>query len=251
MTTLILFNKPYGVLSQFRHDDNNDYGTLSAYFSDKSLRVAGRLDATSEGLLLLTNDGQLNKALTHPPKANNQKKQGKTYWIQVAGHATDAQLHELAQGVLLKDGMTLPAKVARLTDEQVQPLWQAPDNIAKRKVTTWLEITIVEGKNRQVRRMAAQVGLPCLRLVRVATSGFGVFDLAVGEAKMVTVSAQLLQQLGVLPSSRAALPRRAADPTKTRQPPHNRGDNRGDNRVNSRINSRNGQSSLHKRRKQP
>lgn len=198
MPTLIIFNKPYGVLSQFRSDDNNNFATLSDYFSDKSLRVAGRLDATSEGLLLLTSDGQVNKALTHPPKANGGKKQGKTYWIQVEGNASDEQLQQLEAGVPLKDGMTLPAQVARLTTSQITDhIWPAPDNIAKRKVTTWLSLTIFEGKNRQVRRMAAQVGLPCLRLIRMASSGFSLGQLAVGESKVVPLSPTDLKRLGI------------------------------------------------------
>ena len=202
MPTLILFNKPYGVLSQFRSDDNNDFATLSDFFTDKSLRVAGRLDATSEGLLLLTSDGQVNKALTHPPKANGGKKQGKTYWVQVAGDASDEQLQQLATGVPLKDGMTLPAHVTRLTSSQINDhIWPAPDNIAKRKITTWLAMTIVEGKNRQVRRMTAHVGLPCLRLIRMASSGFELGNLPVGASKQILLSAQELKRLGVIQPS--------------------------------------------------
>ena len=204
MATLILFNKPFGVLSQFRSDDNNDFATLSEYFSDKSLRVAGRLDATSEGLLLLTDNGQLNQALTAPPKVLNQKnshitKQGKTYWVQLDGTATDEQIAHLQQGVLLKDGLTLPALVERLSNEQIAQLWQAPDGVAKRKITSWLAITIFEGKNRQVRRMTAHVGLPCLRLVRVSSSGFDIFEqnLSVGEWREVTLTKADVDRLGV------------------------------------------------------
>ena len=204
MPTLILFNKPYGVLSQFRSDDNNNFATLSDYFSDKSLRVAGRLDATSEGLLLLTADGQVNKALTHPPKANAGKQQGKTYWIQVEGDASDAQLQQLQTGVPLKDGINLPAEVVRLSEAQIaEHIWQAPDKIAKRKVTTWLAITIFEGKNRQVRRMAAHVGLPCLRLIRMASSGFSLGNLEVGASTQIPLSPADLKRLGVQPLSAA------------------------------------------------
>lgn len=195
--TLILFNKPYGVLSQFRNDDNNNFATLSDYFSDKSLRVAGRLDAISEGLLLLTNDGQVNKALTHPPKANAGNKQGKTYWVQVEGQATAAQLQQLRDGVLLKDGKTLPALIEILPDDTAQQLWPAADNIAKRAITSWLAITIFEGKNRQVRRMTAHVGLPCLRLIRMASSGFSLGELAVGEQRCLTLSPADLKRLNV------------------------------------------------------
>lgn len=189
MSTLVLFNKPFGVLSQFRSDDNNDYATLSDYFDDKFLRVAGRLDATSEGLLLLTDDGRLNQQLTKPKlrlqakltKSQLNANNGKTYWVQVAGLASDEQIDMLASGVMLKDGKTLPALVSRLGDDDVARLWQAPSGVAYRKITSWLAITLFEGKNRQIRRMTASVGLPCLRLVRVAVQGYSVFDMAVGE----------------------------------------------------------------------
>lgn len=202
MPKLILFNKPFGVLSQFRSDDNNNFATLSEYFSDKTLRVAGRLDATSEGLLLLTDDGQVNQALTAPPnvlkKQGIHKAHGKTYWVQLDGQATAEQIEQLRQGVLLKDGLTLPATVELLDETQVQQrIWQAPDGIAKRKITTWLAITIVEGKNRQVRRMTAHVGLPCLRLIRMASSGFELADLAVGEFRQILLNSSQLQQLGI------------------------------------------------------
>lgn len=202
MPKLILFNKPFGVLSQFRSDDNNNFATLSEYFSDKTLRVAGRLDATSEGLLLLTDDGQVNQALTAPPnvlkKQGIHKAHGKTYWVQLDGQATTEQIEQLRQGVLLKDGLTLPATVELLDETQIQQkIWQAPDGIAKRKMTSWLSITIVEGKNRQVRRMTAHVGLPCLRLIRMASSGFELADLAVGEFRQILLNSSQLQQLGI------------------------------------------------------
>lgn len=179
MTKLVLFNKPFGVLSQFRSDGGNDYATLAKFFADPTLRVAGRLDATSEGLLLLTDNGKLNAYLAEP-KPDPNPALGKTYWVQVAGLASDEQIHALQTGVLLKDGKTRPAHVRRLSDE-VDRLWQAPAGVAKRKVTSWLAITLFEGKNRQVRRMTASVGLPCLRLVRVSSHGLSVFGLPVGD----------------------------------------------------------------------
>lgn len=196
MTNIVLFNKPYGVLSQFRDDSHNEYTTLSDYFTDKSLRVAGRLDATSEGLLLLTSDGKLNKILTHPPKANHGKKHGKTYWVQVEGVVTHQQVSQLSQGVLLKDGLTLPAIVKPLLEPN---LWQRYPPIRERKnvPTSWLEITIFEGKNRQIRRMTASVGLPCLRLVRVAIGDFKLNNLAVGEFVRIHLSKHRLQALGL------------------------------------------------------
>ena len=204
-SSLILFNKPYGVQSQFRDDSNNDHTTLSQYFTDKSLRIAGRLDATSEGLLILTSDGRVNKAITQPPSAanfaKNRHKQGKTYLVQVEGTATPAQLNELASGVQLKDGKTLPA-TALMVEEANLPidLWQREPPIRERKnvPTSWLMLTIYEGKNRQVRRMTAQVGLPCLRLIRWSVAWFELGDLAVGEFVRIHLTSERCQQLGIL-----------------------------------------------------
>ncbi|WP_201539830.1 pseudouridine synthase [Psychrobacter sp. 1044] len=204
-SSLILFNKPYGVQSQFRDDSNNDHTTLSQYFTDKSLRIAGRLDATSEGLLILTSDGRVNKAITQPPSAanfaKNRHKQGKTYLVQVEGTATPVQLNELASGVHLKDGKTLPA-TALMVEEANLPidLWQREPPIRERKnvPTSWLMLTIYEGKNRQVRRMTAQVGLPCLRLIRWSVAGFELGDLAVGEFVRIHLTSERCQQLGIL-----------------------------------------------------
>ncbi len=200
-SSLILFNKPYGVQSQFRDDSNNDHATLSQYFTDKSLRVAGRLDATSEGLLILTSDGRVNKAITHPPKANAGRKQGKTYLVQVEGVPTAEQLDKLRQGVILKDGKTLPADVKYVSEETLpMPLWQRNPPIRERKSVpdSWLMLTIYEGKNRQVRRMTAHVGLPCLRLIRWSVADFELGDLAVGEFVRIHLSSEHYQQLGII-----------------------------------------------------
>ena len=204
-SSLILFNKPYGVQSQFRDDSNNDHSTLSQYFTDKSLRIAGRLDATSEGLLILTSDGRVNKAITQPPSAKNfaqnKQKQGKTYLVQVEGLVSADQLKQLAAGVQLKDGKTLPA-TALLVDEADLPiaLWQRDPPIRERKSvpTSWLMLTIYEGKNRQVRRMTAHVGLPCLRLIRWSVAGFELGSLGVGEFVRIHLSRERCQQLGVM-----------------------------------------------------
>ncbi len=203
-SSLVLFNKPYGVQSQFRDDSNNNHTTLSQYFTDKSLRVAGRLDATSEGLLILTRDGRVNKAITQPPSQKtfhqNKYKQGKTYLVQVEGAASQEQLDELSNGVLLKDGMTLPA-TAKIVAEDELPieLWQRDPPIRERKnvPTSWLMLTIYEGKNRQVRRMTAHVGLPCLRLIRWSVAGFDLGKLASGEFVRIHLNAERCQQLGI------------------------------------------------------
>lgn len=204
-SSLILFNKPYGVQSQFRDDSNNDHITLSQYFTDKSLRVAGRLDATSEGLLILTSDGRVNKAITQPPSAKNfaqnKQKQGKTYLVQVEGLVSAAHLEQLAAGVHLKDGKTLPA-VALLVGEADLPieLWQRDPPIRERKnvPTSWLMLTIYEGKNRQVRRMTAHVGLPCLRLIRWSVAGFELGSLGVGEFVRIHLNSERCRQLGIV-----------------------------------------------------
>lgn len=203
--SLILFNKPYGVQSQFRDDSNNDHSTLSEYFTDKSLRIAGRLDATSEGLLILTSDGRVNKAITQPPSiknfAQNKQKQGKTYLVQVEGLISAAQLKQLAVGVHLKDGKTLPATALQV-DEADLPidLWQRDPPIRERKSvpTSWLMLTIYEGKNRQVRRMTAHVGLPCLRLIRWSVAGFELGELGVGEFVRIHLSSEHCKKLGII-----------------------------------------------------
>ena len=201
---LVLFNKPFGVQSQFRDDDNNKHTTLSEYFDDKSLRIAGRLDATSEGLLLLTNDGQVNKAITQPPKAakfdQSTHKQGKTYLVQVEGIASALQLAELSRGVILKDGKTLPAKAVIVNEADLPiELWARNPPIRERKniPTSWLMLTIYEGKNRQVRRMTAHVGLPCLRLIRWSVSGFELGTLTVGESITIALDKAHYRQLGI------------------------------------------------------
>ncbi len=204
-SSLILFNKPYGVQSQFRDDGGNAHTTLAPYFSDKTLRVAGRLDATSEGLLVLTNDGRVNKAITQPPRAGSlhksSPKQGKTYLVQVEGLVTAAQITILNNGVMLKDGMTLPA-TAELVAEADLPiaLWPRNPPIRERKnvPTSWLMLTIYEGKNRQVRRMTAEVGLPCLRLIRWSVAGFELGSLAVGEFVRIHLNQERCWQLGII-----------------------------------------------------
>lgn len=187
MSKIILFNKPYGVISQFR--DHEKHPTLAEYITDKSLRIAGRLDTDSEGLMLLTDDGKLNAAITHP---DNQKY--KTYHAQVEGEPTDEQVAQLSKGVQLKDGRTLPAKVKVIEEPN---LWERNPPVRFRKTvpTCWLEISICEGKNRQVRRMTAAVRLPTLRLVRVAIDGFQLDNLQPSEYKTVTLSADELDKL--------------------------------------------------------
>lgn len=183
MNNLILFNKPYHVLSQFT-DEGTNRQTLSHFFNSpqyKGFYAAGRLDYDSEGLLLLTNNGTLQHRISSP-----LFKLPKTYWVQVEGLASAQQVQNLCDGVLLKDGPTQPAKVRVLAEP---PLWQRDPPIRKREAipTQWLELVIAEGRNRQVRRMTAAVNLPTLRLVRTAIGDWTINNLLPGEHRMEQV----------------------------------------------------------------
>jgi 23S rRNA pseudouridine2457 synthase len=177
MNKLILFNKPYGVLSQF--SDKDDSETLANYISVKNVYPAGRLDKDSEGLLLLTDDGKLQAQISHP-----KFKLAKTYWVQVEGLPTEKAVEQLGQGVMLKDGLTLPAKVKIIPEPKIWPRIP-PIRYRAHIPTTWLEIKITEGKNRQVRRMTAAVGYPTLRLIRYAVGSWNIESLKPGEWKSI------------------------------------------------------------------
>ena len=159
---LVAFNKPFGVLSQFTDRSLPPRPTLAGFGLPAGVYAAGRLDADSEGLLLLTDDGPLAHQLSDP-----RHKQPKTYWVQVEGTPTDVQLDRLRAGVLLNDGPTRPAGVEAIDAPDLWPR-DPPVRFRKSVPDAWLAITITEGRNRQVRRMTAAVGLPTLRLVRVA-----------------------------------------------------------------------------------
>ncbi len=178
MPKTILFNKPFGVLCQFTDNSNADSprATLSDYIDVPDVYAAGRLDRDSEGLLLLTSDGRLQNKIASP-KYNKEK----TYWVQVEGVPDEPALQALRQGVDLKDGRTRPAK-ARLIDEP-KDLWprDPPIRVRKSVPDSWLEITLTEGRNRQVRRMTAAVGFPTLRLIRYRIDGWTLDGIASGE----------------------------------------------------------------------
>jgi 23S rRNA pseudouridine2457 synthase len=167
---LIRFNKPYGVLSQFTPEGK--WRGLKDFIALPGVYVAGRLDADSEGLLLLTDDGQLQARIADP-----RFKMEKTYLAQVEGIPDDAALQALSNGVMLNDGMTLPARARAV--EAPAYLWERdpPIRVRQTKPTSWIELTIREGRNRQVRRMTAAVGLPTLRLIRTNIGPYSVMDL--------------------------------------------------------------------------
>lgn len=191
MPTLILFNKPFKVLSQFTDDrtlPDEKRDTLARYITQKNCYPAGRLDYDSEGLLLLTDDGALQQHISHP-----KYKLAKTYWVQVEGKENDHAVEQLRQGVQLKDGNTLPATVNIIPEPS---LWARTPPVRFRQSipTHWLSITISEGRNRQVRRMTAAVGLPTLRLVRASIGEWTLKDLLPGEHYCITVPAAPIQK---------------------------------------------------------
>ncbi|MGD9409558.1 MAG: pseudouridine synthase [Thiohalocapsa sp.] len=184
---LILFNKPFGVLSQFSAPSGESPDppppTLSRYIDIPHVYPAGRLDKDSEGLLLLTDDGVLQQRIAAP-----RHKLWKLYWVQVEGLPTDAQLDALRAGVVLKDGPTRPARVRRIAPPDLWPR-DPPVRYRKSVPDAWLELAIREGRNRQVRRMTAAVGLPTLRLVRVAVGDWRLDGLLPGAYRELRVPA--------------------------------------------------------------
>lgn len=178
MSHLILFNKPYNVLSQFTDDQNRP--TLANYISVPGFYAAGRLDRDSEGLLILTDQGRLQARISHP-----RYKLPKTYWVQVEGIPAESALQQLRRGVVLKEGLTQPAAVHII--EEPRGLWVRNPPVRYRAAipTCWLAITLREGRNRQIRRMTAAVGYPTLRLIRHRIGVWTVAGLAPGESRRI------------------------------------------------------------------
>ncbi|MGF1744030.1 pseudouridine synthase [Vibrio minamisatsumaniensis] len=174
---VILFNKPFDTLSQFTDGDGRK--TLADFIPVKEVYAAGRLDRDSEGLMVLTNDGIFQAKLTQP-----DSKSPKTYWVQVEGAPSEEDIDKLRKGVELKDGMTRPAKVEVMPQPEV---WDRTPPVRFRAAipTTWLSITIIEGRNRQVRRMTANIGFPTLRLIRYSIGNMNVGQLQPGEWKEI------------------------------------------------------------------
>jgi 23S rRNA pseudouridine2457 synthase len=170
---LVLFNKPFQVISQFSPMDEKR--TLAEFISIKNIYPAGRLDYDSEGLMALTDDGKLQQQIADP-----KEKLPKTYWVQVEGIPTDEALKQLEKGVILKDGKTKPATAKRLENPTI---WERNPPIRVRQTIpdSWIELTIKEGRNRQVRRMTAAVGFPTLRLIRVKIGDWSLGELLPGE----------------------------------------------------------------------
>lgn len=182
MARTLLFNKPFDVLSQFT--DKGTAGsprpTLSGFIDVPGVYAAGRLDRDSEGLMVLTDDGQLQARIANP-----RFKLAKTYWVQVEGEPDDAALNSLRQGIELKDGVTRPAKVHRM--DPPEGLWERVPPVRFRKSVPdcWIALTITEGRNRQVRRMTAAAGYPTLRLIRYSVGDWTLDGLAPGQWKDV------------------------------------------------------------------
>lgn len=176
----ILFNKPYGVLSQFT-DSSGEKRTLKDYISVTGVYPVGRLDWDSEGLMLLTDNGQLQHRLSHPQFGHSR-----TYLVQVERIPDSNAIQQLQAGVIISDRITRPAIVKLLTNEPLLKEREVPIRFRKNVPTAWLEMTLTEGRNRQVRRMTAKVGFPTLRLVRVAISHLHLNDLPPGHLRNLT-----------------------------------------------------------------
>ncbi len=180
MSKILIFNKPFRVLTQFT--DQEDRSTLAEFIKVPGVYAAGRLDYDSEGLLILTDDGQVQHQLANPAF-----KMPKTYYAQVEGMISDEAIERLRRGVTLKDGPTRPAQAQRVNE----PDWLWPRNppvrYRKEQPTSWLQLTITEGRNRQVRRMTAEVGFPTLRLIRWSIGSWSLDQLSPGQWREETV----------------------------------------------------------------
>lgn len=179
MPEIILLNKPFDVLCQFT--DSGGRSTLSDYISEPGFYAAGRLDLDSEGLVVLTNSGAVQHQISHP-----QKKMTKTYWVQVEGQPSHSDLEAIRRGISLSDGKCLPAPLKEISPPDIWPR-NPPVRFRRNIPTTWLEIRLQEGRNRQVRRMTAAIGFPTLRLIRVSIGPWELGALQPGESQKLPV----------------------------------------------------------------
>ncbi|WP_445116140.1 pseudouridine synthase [Acinetobacter sp. WZC-1] len=197
---IVILNKPYDVLSQFREDDT--HLTVSHFVQDPALRIAGRLDLDSEGLIFLTDHGGLNQFITNP--AN---KKYKTYLAQVEGDISEETLEQLRKGVELNDGMTLPAKVQKV--DEPEWLWERTPPVRYRATvpTSWVEIQICEGRNRQIRRMTSAVGFPTLRLIRTKIGSIDLIQLKLQPGEQTEIEPLLYPDFRDVPADQPYRPR--------------------------------------------
>ena len=192
---VVVFNKPYDVLSQFREDQT--HLTVSSFIKDPELRIAGRLDLDSEGLMFLTDHGGLKQFITHP-----DNKKFKTYLAQVEGDVTEEAIAQLEKGVELADWITLPAKARKV--DAPDWLWERTPPVRFRAniPTTWIELQICEGRNRQVRRMTAAVGFPTLRLIRTKIGSIDVVKLGLKPGDQIEIEPLLYPDFKDVPADK-------------------------------------------------
>lgn len=210
---VVILNKPFNVLSQFREDDT--HLTVSHYIPDPDLRIAGRLDLDSEGLMFLTDHGGLNQFITHP-----SNKKFKTYYAQVDGDITEEALTQLRNGIELNDGMTLPAKANKVSEPEW--LWERTPAVRFRAniPTSWVEIQICEGRNRQVRRMTSAVGFPTLRLIRTQIGSIDLIKLNLQPGEKTEIEPLLYPDFKDLPADKPYEGRSFAKKGATKAKPH-------------------------------
>lgn len=228
MSKILLFNKPFQVLTQFTSNDGKS--TLADYIDHPDFYAAGRLDYDSEGLLILTDEGPVQHYLANP-----KFKMEKTYWAQVEGDITEEALAALCKGVELKDGLTRPAKAKKIDEPDI---WERTPPIRERKniPTSWVELKISEGKNRQVRRMTAAVGFPTLRLIRYAIGEWTLSGLQPGQSQILDVQINIPKRTS--PSSGRGYKSHGSTKKHNRSRPGNSGTRSSGNNARRRSNNR-------------